>query len=180
MRFIVGLTFILLLAACGAADPAPTVTPTEESASEATSEVSVISLTLEVPLAGTLVYSFSNMPSGGHPPIAFETVYFTRSGGTGGQTLNLELHADGTLTRDGEALTVPEETLAEVNNRLNRIDFYSLQGVFTGPLSPDIFSYDLTVESNVGSRTVSAQDGLTPPELLELFNFFMQLGQAAP
>jgi hypothetical protein len=177
MRLAVCLVLILLFAACGTATPAPTATATEDASDlSATSEVGVLSMTIEVPIPGTVMPGLSNMPTGGRPTIAFETVYFTRSGGIAGQTLNLQLEADGTLTRNDETISVPETTVAEVNDRLNRIDFYGLQGVFTGPVSPDAFSYDLTVESNVGSRTISAQDGFIPPELLDLFNFISQLG----
>jgi hypothetical protein len=71
---------------------------------------------------------------------------------------------------------VSEELLTQANDRLNQIDFYRLQGVFTGPALPDGYFYSLTVESAIGSRTLSAQDGYTPPELMELFAFFSDLG----
>lgn len=177
MRLAACVVLILLLAACGAATPTPTPTATSSAPDlSGTDEVSVISMTIEVPIPGTLVPGLSNMPRGGRPPIDFDAVYFSRSGGIAGQTLTVELHADGTLIRNEETSSVPEETLTEVNDRLNRIDFYGLQGIFTGFASPDTYSYNLTVESSIGSRTISAQDGYTPPELLELFDFFSGLG----
>jgi hypothetical protein len=176
MRLAACVLLILLLAACGAA-PTPTATATSSAPDlSSTDEVSVISMTIEVPIPGTLVPGLSNMPRGGRPAIEFDTVYFSRSGGIAGQSLSVELRADGTLIRDEETTSVPEATLTEVNERLNRIDFYGLQGIFTGFASSDAYSYNLTVESGIGSRTISAQDGYTPPELLELFDFFSQLG----
>lgn len=177
MRLAASLLFILLFAACNPATPTPTATPPPEVTLEAgTNPLGVISLTIAVPPPGTLIVGSSNVPEGGRPPIEFSTVYFSRTGGIAGQQLLIELRRDGTVIRDGETSSVPETTVADVDNRLNLIDFYGIQGIFTGPLAPDAFLYSLTVDSNVGSRTISAQDGLTPPELVELFNFFSQLG----
>ncbi len=176
MRLAACLVVLALLSACGTTTPTPTATVEGTPNLAVTDEVSVISMTIEVPIAGTLVMGLSNVPAGGRPPVEFETIYFARSGGIAGQPLNIELRSDGTLIRDDETTAVSDETLTAMNDRLNRIDFYGLQGVFTGPVSSDAFSYDLTVASSIGSRTVSAQDGFTPPELIDLFNFISQLG----
>jgi hypothetical protein len=177
MRLAAILLLVLLFAACNPATPTPTITPPPEVTLEAgTNPAGVISLTIAVPIPGTLVVGSSNVPEGGRPPIEFTTVYFSRTGGIAGQQLLIELRRDGTLIRDGETSTVPESVIADVDNRLNLIDFYGIQGIFTGPLAPDAFLYSLTVDSNVGSRSINAQDGLTPPELGELFSFFAGLG----
>jgi hypothetical protein len=177
MRLAASLLLILLFAACNPATPTPTATPTAEATSDAgTGQLGVISLTIEIPPPGTLVVNNSNVPEGGRPPIELDTVTFARSGGIAGQQLVIELHSDGTLIRDGETSNVSEAVVADANNRLNLIDFYGIQGIFTGPLAPDAFLYSLTVDSNIGSRTINAQDGLTPPELVDLFSFFSQLG----
>ena len=177
MRLAAILLFSLLFAACTPASPTPTATPPPETTFEpGTNPADVISLTIAVPPPGTLVVGSSNVPEGGRPPIEFTIVYFSRTGGIAGQQLLIELRRDGTVIRDGETSTVPETIIADINNRLNLIDFYGIQGIFTGPLAPDAFLYSLTVDSNVGSRTINAQDGLTPPELADLFNFFVGLG----
>lgn len=177
MRLVVCLLFALLLAACGSATPTPTPTPTPPPATlpvAATDELSVLSMTIEVPIPGTLTYDRSNIPA-----IDFDTVTFSRTGGIVGQTLTIEIHRDGRLVRNGETSSVSEEIVAAVNDRLNAIHFYGIRGVFTGPISPDAYSYYLTVDSPLGSRTISAQDGMTPPELIDLFSFFGQLGASS-
>jgi hypothetical protein len=179
MRLAATLILILLFAACSPEIPTPTATPTAEATATIAADsdqLSVLSLTIAVPIPGTLILGNSNVPPGGRPALEFDTVYFTRTGGIAGQQLLIELRRDGTLIRDGESSTVPDATVADVDNRLNLIDFYGLQGIFTGPVAPDAFIYNLTVESNVGSRTISAQDGFTPPELIDLFSFFAALG----
>ncbi|HLU09459.1 MAG TPA: hypothetical protein VK003_07310 [Oceanobacillus sp.] len=176
MRLAAILLLIVLIAACTPETPTPTVTPPPVTVESGTSPAGVISLTIPVPAPGTLVAGSSNVPEGGRPPIEFTTVYFSRTGGVSGQELSVEVRRDGTLIRDGETSTVPEATIADIDNRLNLIDFYGIQGIFTGQQPPDAFFYSLTVESNVGSRTINAQDGLIPPELMELYSFFMGLG----
>jgi hypothetical protein len=177
MRLAAILLFSLLFAACTPAAPTPTATPPPQMTLEpGVNPAEVISLTIAVPPPGTLIVGSSNVPEGGRPTTEFSIVYFSRTGGIAGQELMIEVRRDGTLIRDGETSTLPETTIADIDNRLNLIDFYGIQGIFTGPLPPDAFLYSLTVDSNVGSRTINAQDGLTPPELADLFGFFAGLG----
>jgi hypothetical protein len=179
MRLAASLLLIALFAACTPATPTPTITPPPEVTLEpGVNPAEVISLTIAVPPPGTLIVGSSNVPEGGRPAIVFNTITFSRTGGIAGQQLIIELRRDGTVIRDGETSNVPESVIADVDNRLNLIDFYGIQGIFTGPLPPDAFFYSLAVDSNIGSRTINAQDGLTPPELGELFSFFAALGTA--
>jgi hypothetical protein len=174
MRLFVCLLFALLLAACGSTTPTPTSTlpaPTTGPAAEATDELSVLSMTIEVPISGTLTYGQSGVST-----FEFDKATFARTGGITGQTLTVEVNADGTLIRDGESSSVSETVVADINTRLNTLNFYGIRGVFTGPASPDAYSYFLTVDSPMGSRTLNTQDGMTPPELLDLFSFFAELG----
>lgn len=175
MRLIACLTLLVLLAACGTATPTPTATlpiPTETPNAAPTNELSELALTIAVPIPGTLVYSQNNLP-----PIDFTVVTFTRTGGIAGETLNIEINQDGTLVRNETESSVSPDVVSEINDRLNTIHFYNLQGTFNGPVMADAFSYSLTVASDQGSRTISAQDGFIPPELLELFGFFAGLGE---
>lgn len=180
MRLTACVLLAVLLAACGTAAPTPTATPPPSPETEAapTNEIGVLSLTIEVPQTGTLVRSGSNAPDGGRPAIVFSTVTLVRTGGIAGQTLTVIVRSDGTLTRDEAQGTVSEDTLEAINRQLNAIDFYSVQGVFTGEPQPDAYTYYLTVESQIGSRTITMQDGLTPPELTDLIRYFANLTPA--
>ena len=175
MRLFVYLLFAMLLAACGGTTPSPTAAPPPATLpAEATDELSVLSMTIEVPIPGTLTYGQSGIST-----FEFDKVTFARTGGITGDTLTVEVQSDGTLVRNGESNSISEAVVTDINSRLNTINFYGIRGVYTGPASPDAYLYFLTVDSAMGSRTLSAQDGMTPRELLDLFSFFADLGETA-
>lgn len=180
---IVGLIWVVILAACGTpqptATPAPTATP--EPSPMPTDPLAELPMTVEVPIAGTL------RPGGGVPqpnttpiPFSFDELVYAQSGGLTGRTVVIRLFSDGRVLRDDAESTVSREVVDTIKGLLERIDFYNMQGIFTGPgVGADRFRYSLEVIGPLGSRTISAQDGLTPPELMDVFEAISQLGVEA-
>lgn len=187
-RLSIALIFLLMLAACtGGGDQSPTLAPTLPPQAETTPEeptlepipASDVQLTLAAPIPGTLVVA---APTVGEPTIVLEftDLTFTRSGGLVGQPITVVVNADGSILRNGTASTITPDQVEAIRSRLDRINFFQLQGIFTSAgNSADIFTYSITVNGNMGSRTIFAQDGLIPPELIDLFTLLAELGVSA-
>lgn len=187
MRFLV-LAAILFLAACGGAAPTPTPTATAVPATEAPTGAPVslgentlatLGATLDVPPPGTLVVpryiETPNAPTA--EPITLDLLGFSQTGGLDGQTLTILLKGDGTLTRNGETSQVSQDAVRNLAAMLDSIHFFDLNGIFTGAnVAPDTYRYTVAVESAGRRRTISSQDGLTPPELLQLYDAIRSLG----
>ncbi len=195
MRY--GLIFLVLLmlplAACNsAAEPtsAPAVTesvvdtvePTAETVdpqAEATAEVTADPLEqagVVLPPAGTLVAPATEdpNPNSGQP---FDVITFEQSGGPNNINLVIQVFSDGRVVRDGNTSTISAEQVAMLDTMLKQLNFFGLQGQFAVPgASSDVYSYRITVDQDGGSRTINAQDGYTPTELLELFSALADLG----
>lgn len=167
----------LLLAAC-AGSPTPTPTPTAEPTPEPfeSDAFGGLSLTIPMPMPGTLVPPLRGDPRFADP-LPFDEISFTQVGGAANVQMTLVLAADGTYTRNDETGTIPLEQVDAIARRLRAIDFFNLEGIFTGPVRADTLYYSLTVDGPDGSRTIDTQDDLTPPELLELFRLLSEIGQ---
>jgi hypothetical protein len=188
MRFLV-LAAILFLAACGsAATPTPTLTATAIPATEAPTGAPVslgedtlatLGATLNVPAPGTLVVpryiETPNAPTA--EPITIDQLGFSQSGGLDGQSLTIVLKGDGTLTRNGQTSQVSQDAVRNLAALLDSIHFFDLTGIFTGAnVAPDTYRYTVAVESAGRRRTISSQDGMTPPELMQLYDAIRSLG----
>lgn len=195
------LVGLLTLAACQGEVPATTTpTPTPEATDPASANTEtddgeagdplgqqafaptdavIASLNLELPPPGTFVVLMPD-PSPDAPEVSlntFERVVFTRTGGLSGALLFIEVLGDGTVTRDGAVSRVDLQVVDQIMDQLNAMNFYNLQGVFTGPASSaDSFRYSLTVDSERGSYTISTDDALTPPPLQALYALLLGLG----
>lgn len=184
-KFCVIMVIGLLLTACQQAQPsAPTLdtslsTTAAESVQVTTPALSTVQAqdagtgpTGMIP--GTIIPPTTPDPLAGTP---FDRLVFTRSGGITGQTLTVEVLSDGTVTRDGTTSRISPEQVKQLSDTLDRIGFFGLQGVFIsrGP-GADRFQYSLMVERLGASRTINAEDGYTPPELMALFTVLGQLG----
>jgi hypothetical protein len=68
--------------------------------------------------------------------------------------------------------------VAELNQMLQDLHFFALEGQFTRPgAGSDAYNYYVRVELQDGSaRSLDAQDRATPPELLRLFSALRNLG----
>jgi len=180
----VAILCALVLAGCGGGTQAPTSTavpPTESSGLPTQSGFDALAATLNVPPPGTLVVldqnETPNAPT--RTPITINVLQFTQRGGIAGINLTILLRGDGTLVRDGQASTVSQEALQGIAALLDKIDFYNLQGTFSGlGGASDIYHYTLMVDSEIGSRTIQSDDGLTPPELNEIYDAIRALNNS--
>ncbi|MFN8560205.1 MAG: protealysin inhibitor emfourin [Anaerolineae bacterium] len=113
-------------------------------------------------------------------PITLDSLYFTQTGGIAAISLTIQLRGDGTLIRDGETSTVSADEVAQVTALLDAVHFFSLQGIFSGPGSAaDAYRYSLTVNGANGSRTITSDDGMTPPELYQVYDAVRNLGSGS-
>lgn len=173
----------LLLAACGApAQPTPTITPSPipSATPEPTATIAPVILQARtqdaVILPGTLVIradtSGTLTPA---PEFTFTLLEFAQTGGITGATLTITVTGDGTMNYNGVESALSPEKLEELRAALAAINFFGLQGNFTGITASDTYSYTLTVESATGSRTLRATEGLIPEPLQDLFDLIMDL-----
>ncbi len=177
------ILLMLLLAACQQTEqpPAPTLdtslaTVAAEAASAPTSTPAVRIIVTNQPeiIPGTLIPPATEDARAGTP---FDRILFTRSGGLTGQSLTIEIMADGTYTRNDTSGQLPPDQVKALFDMLDRLDIFGIQGVFTAAgTGADIYQYSVTVDRDGDSRMIDAQDGLTPPELMALFTVLGQIG----
>jgi hypothetical protein len=180
MRY--GLTLImvsvLLLAACnGTAAPTQTAVPTDVPATstpEAETQATQAPV-ITIPPVGEMSTSPTEDPQAG---LVFDSIIFTQTGGSSNAELTIEIHSDGTLIRDGETSTISQEDVTRIDDMLDEINFFGIEGIFeaTAP-NPDAYSYTITVERAGASRMIPAQDTYAPQELKDLFAAILALGQ---
>ncbi len=183
---LVAIIGVLLLASCNNT-PEPTATPVPPTATEVVAPTAVANPadnlgdfegTITVPIPGTLtVGNTGETPDAPTTPLALDKLTFTQTGGAANVKFVIQLQGDGTLTRDGVTSTVSPDQVQQIAALLDQIDFYHLQGTFvSADSSADTYRYSLNVESAVGSRTIFSQDGLTPPELEQIYDAIRALG----
>lgn len=184
------LLIMLFLAACGGT-PAPTTTPELPTAAPTAvvptqPPLDVFALPtglaepLDVQAAGTM--SVAEVEENGvvvtRVPYTINVVSFYQQGGVTGTTTSIVLYGDGRLIRNGVESQVDAGTVARMGALLEVIHFLDIQGIFDlGGAGTDQFRYTVTLETPEGSRTLTTVDGLTPPELYELYEAMKALGQ---
>lgn len=187
LRFVI-LFIAGLLAACGSPTAEPTIPAGEQTAPEgATAQPPTAEPTLPVPerrivtdvplpIPGTLVAApATEDPEAG---TVFTRILYEQSGGLTGQTLTIEVRGDGSVTRNGAASAITPAQVEQLNDILNQLNFFGLQGAFTAPgTGADIITYQVTVERAGSERTIVAQDGFIPPALGAFFTVLSALGQ---
>ena len=157
------------------ATSAPTETPADPTLAAAQSTIQSL-MVPTMPLPGTLAVGSSGVSVGD-----FRSLTFTQTGGEPRTVHVVRLTADGTLTVDGVAGKVSADEVARVNDLLTAIDFFNIQGKFTGPSAASSgYEYTLQVETKQATRTIYGQDGLLPPELISLFTDLSALGTTPP
>lgn len=194
MRSRLVLLVMVLLAACSSTPESATVAPpttapnpptdsnqgNEQPVGEQTAELTEAAAVLDItmPPPGTLVAAVTQDLN---PDIQFDSILFEQSGGLSGAKLVVEVYSDGRVIRDGTASTITPQQVAELNAMLNAVNFFGLQGQFVMPgTDEDAYYFKMTVESQGGSRTINAQDGYTPDDLMAIFNYVSALGTGAP
>lgn len=177
--FALLLVTLVFLAACQQAQPpAPTLdtslaTPAANAVPTNPPQREIITGQPQM-IPGTIIPAAVEDPMAGTP---FDRILFTRSGGITGQTLTVEIRGDGTVIRDDVTSQISPEQVKQITDILDRMDFFGLQGVFTSPgTGADIYQYSITVDRQGASRTIKAQDGLTPSQLMTLFTLLSDIG----
>ncbi|MBI1256359.1 MAG: hypothetical protein GC204_02705 [Chloroflexi bacterium] len=191
MRLLVFAAFLFAFVVAGCTSQQPTATtapptavpPTNTPAGDASNDqIATMAATFGVSLPGTLVIpNDAKTPNAPTPvPIVIDDLLFTQTGGIANISLSIELRGDGTIIRDGQTSTVPEEGVQQIASLLDGIHFFQLQGIFTSPAGAgDAYLYSLSVTSPTGSRTVTSQDGMTPPELAQVYDAIRALSAGA-
>jgi hypothetical protein len=174
------LLLALMLAGCGGQSPTATpvpptaVPPTDVPVvSQGNDQLSTLAATLGAAQPGTLVIpNDDKTPNAPTPaPIVLDSLLFTQTGGIANLSLSIELHGDGTLIRDGKTSKVSTDDVKQIQSLLDGIHFFDLQGIFVGQAgTSDAYTYSLSVNAPTGSRTISSQDGMTPPELAQIYD----------
>jgi hypothetical protein len=199
MRYaLLALMLLALLAGCAAEQPAPLPTaaglePTADTAATTAPDAAAAGgeatplppLNITVPPPGVIVTAAATAEPPDGPGFdtsaRFESLIFQQTGGPDNLDLLIEIAADGSVRRDGAAVSVAPEAIAAVDQKLKEVDFFNIQGQFTtagGPGS-DQYRYRLSVQQDGAGRSINAQDGYTPPMLLELFGMIAALGDPA-
>jgi hypothetical protein len=192
MRSLIPLILTgLLLAACGTTPPEATPGPSAEATQSAVTN-NPTGLTPGAPPAtegprqyttdqpplpapGTIVAATEDPNAG----LVFDSLTLERTGGISGERLTVQVLSNGSVLRNGAASTISADQVTQIDALLDRMNFFQMQGVFTAPgAGADLFTYAITAERAGAVRTITAQDGLIPPELQMLITVLVQLGQA--
>lgn len=193
MRYTASVLLIcaLALAACGGgetpapptADPNavnPDATPVPERSTLpppitlSPREYSTDEVSDPLPIPGTLVAAATPDPDAG---LVFDRILFERTGGVAGIPLTIEIRSNGSVTRDGQPRTIGADLVRLIDDQLDLMNFFGIQGVFSAPgTSADIYTYNITVERSGASLTIKAQDGFIPPEIQRLIALLQDIG----
>jgi hypothetical protein len=134
-------------------EPAPYVPATQTPSSEGA---------LPVPLPGTLVASETEDPNVG---LTFDYIFFQQTGGSENTTTVVEIYSDGRVVRDGETFTVSQNVITQLDQMIDSLNFFGLQGTMLGPPGPETsYRYRVGVTRGAETRAINAQDGFIPDE----------------
>ncbi len=123
---------------------------------------------LEVPLPGTLVASATEDPD---IALIFDRITLTRTGGPTGEILEIELHSDGTVSRNGATGAVTYERIIAIDDIIDELNFFGMQGALIGPGGDDeVYRYTIRVYRGDSDRMVTAEDGYIPREFQRLLS----------
>ncbi len=135
--------------------------------------------TLNIPLPGTMIFPEETEAVDPSSTLltSFRLLEYAQTGGAGNTTLILTLLPDGTLTRDGVVGSISQFEVQAVVDALDKIRFFDLNGTFDGPSSqPGDYRFELTVETEMDSRLLTASESYAPAELKSLFFALSRLG----
>jgi hypothetical protein len=134
----------------------------------------VIPLDITIPPPGTSIAPVTEDPEA---TAVFDAVFLEQTGGFTGIPLSVQVFSDGRLVRDGVEGSVTAEQVAQIDTIIKEINFFGIQGQFEpAGTNPDAYSYKISVDRAGASRTINAQDGYTPDDLLRLINAVSLLG----
>ncbi len=161
----------------GAAQPPDTSAEALASATEAIG-ASIQQAIGMLPPPGTAVAPVTEeaVPGAEAPP--FFEIFYQESGGPSNSSLSVVIYNDGRVLRNDVETRIPPEEVAALNQRIQEVNFFGIQGQFTMPgAGSDVYSYLVRIELEDGSaRMLDAHDRTTPPELLQFFSYLRSVG----
>ncbi len=147
---------------------------TAEAVLEAATEDPLVAAGLTLPLPGTIQAPATEDPDA---DVMFDSILFYQTGGPNNIPLTVEVYNDGRVVRDGVTRSISQAEVLQLHQMLKDMNFFGINGQFTMPgRSEDVYYYQVTVERDGGAASLSAQDGYTPPVLLELFAVLSEIG----
>jgi hypothetical protein len=160
-----------------ATDPAVAATINAINDAAATSGASVGIPSIEAPNS-TISAPVTEDPDAG---AVFDEIYFSQTGGLAGTSLVVQVYPDGRVLRDGQPYQISADQVSAIDSALDAMDFFGMQGSFTSPGGGrDTYTYELSVSRGDDSRLVVAEDGLIPPELMDVFSMILDAGLTRP
>lgn len=186
MRMVIFMVLIaILLAACDTGSQSAS-TQQPEASSEAGSGSGGPGFVLvtvtpfdpdELPIAppGTLVSSATEDVDAG---LLFDSVRLVRFGGPeGAERIEVEVFQDGRYIWNGTPGLVTAETVTQIDNAIDTLNFFGMQGAMLGPSAETAdYRYTITVKRGSSERTINAQDGFYPRELNILLAAILDIG----
>ncbi len=199
----VGAFLILLLAACGG-DSEPTSPSAEESATPGESEANFEELAQnvlgggdqeeialrptntppepdELPIMppGTLVVSMTEDPE--YQGEIFDLIAFRQTGGPNEMDYSFEITGDGRImTNNDTEGQLSEFDVNQLNDAINEINFFGLQGNMLGPApSSQVYQYRLTIIQADRERSITSQDNFMPNEYKQFMGFIRNVVEQA-
>lgn len=159
-------------------DPTLAATIEQINQAAATSGAAVGAPSIEPPLVGTINAPATEDANAG---LTFDEIYFSQIGGIAGTTLIIYVYPDGRVLRDDQQFTITPDQVRAIDDKLDEINFFGMQGSFTSAGgSADTYTYELSVARGEDTRNIVAEDGLIPPELMELFSLLLEAGLTRP
>lgn len=153
------------------ASPEAFIIVTRNAEEEATSEGA-----LAIPAPGELVASETEDPEAS---LVFDRLTLVRTGTVQGNNIrdDIELYQNGQYTRNGISGVAPPTTITRIDDLIDAVNFYGMQGTLLGPSTDnDAYLYRLTVERNGLERSIQSQDGFMPVEYITLLGEILLVG----
>ncbi|MGB1286697.1 MAG: hypothetical protein ACPG7F_09215 [Aggregatilineales bacterium] len=185
-RLLFLLIPVWILAACDADTPAEnTPIPATAVPVEATEDVPFdnrVIVTrapleegaLEVPPVGVLVASVTEDPE---IDLVFDVITLRREGGIDEAPIEIVLNQNGSFTRDGVPGQITPADVTRIDDLIDEINFFGLQGTMMGPaIDEEDYRFVLRVERNGTARSITSQEGYIPPEYQRLLGAIFDVG----
>ncbi|MEL7234634.1 MAG: hypothetical protein AAGK74_09060 [Chloroflexota bacterium] len=137
-----------------------------------------------IPSPGVIVRSATGVaiePGAEPTPSVFDFVEVARVGGVTDDDIRIRFLNDGNVLINGEpARNIGPQGVNLINERLNEIDFYTINGFFAASVpDPADYQYVITAERGSDGQSIRADDSFIPNELARLVADLLALGQGA-
>lgn len=196
---LISILTAVILAACGGGEPTNTPAPTTEAVStdenapqftveftpgDPALEIATLAaennIVVQQAAPGTLIFQQA-VGEGTQPapevPFSFNLIMVQRYGGLSDENFIIRLTSDGELDRNGEIFQVTPEQVERIRVLFDEMNFYSASGIFTDASATDeTIYYTVGVDGERGTVSITAQEGLVPPQLLNIINTIFEFG----